>query len=154
MTFGSAKETLFEAISKVDQKLANELVARALDAGINHFNTADLYTGGQSEEFLAKALGNSGRTSLFQRKSASGRVRRSLIKDYRASISRVGGGQPAAPGDRLYRRLSCSPDGSLYPCRRDGGSSGFPGESGKVRYIGFSNWPAWTAAKTVGLQRQ
>jgi len=58
MTFGSAKETLFEAISKVDQKLANELVARALDAGINHFNTADLYTGGQSEEFLAKALGN------------------------------------------------------------------------------------------------
>src|SRR5499427_7461563 len=58
MTFGSAKGTVFEAISKVDQKLANELVAKALDSGITHFNTADVYTGGQSEEFLAKALGN------------------------------------------------------------------------------------------------
>src|SRR5262249_10508365 len=58
MTFGSAKGTVFEAISKVDQKLATELVARALDAGVNHFNTADVYTGGQSEEFLAKALGS------------------------------------------------------------------------------------------------
>jgi hypothetical protein len=24
---------------------------------------------------------------------------------------------------------------------------------GKVRYIGFSNWPAWMAAKAVGIQR-
>src|SRR5947207_3268414 len=58
MTFGSAKDTVFAAISRVDQKLATELVAKALDAGINHFNTADVYTGGQSEEFLAKALGS------------------------------------------------------------------------------------------------
>src|SRR5262245_1407927 len=58
MTFGSAKGTVFEGISKVDQKLATELVAKSLDAGINHFNTADVYTGGQSEEFLGKALGN------------------------------------------------------------------------------------------------
>ena len=43
MTFGSAKGTVFEAISKVDEKLATELVARALDSGINHFNTADVY---------------------------------------------------------------------------------------------------------------
>src|SRR5262249_28866201 len=27
-------------------------------------------------------------------------------------------------------------------------------KSGKVRYVGFSNWPAWLAAKGVGLQRQ
>src|SRR5207248_1547580 len=27
-------------------------------------------------------------------------------------------------------------------------------KSGKVRYIGFSNWNAWIAAKTVGLQRE
>src|SRR6516162_11625312 len=57
MTFGSAKGTIFEGISKVDQNLANDLVAKALDSGINHFNTADVYTGGQSEEFLGKALG-------------------------------------------------------------------------------------------------
>src|SRR6185312_12234772 len=27
-------------------------------------------------------------------------------------------------------------------------------KSGKVRYVGFSNWPAWLAAKTLGLQRE
>src|SRR5262245_13255263 len=58
MTFRSSKGTIFESISRVDEKLANELVAKALDAGINHFNTADVYTGGQSEELLGKALGS------------------------------------------------------------------------------------------------
>ena len=57
MTFGSAAGTIFEGISKVDQKLASELVSKALDVGINHFNTADVYTGGQSEEMLSRALG-------------------------------------------------------------------------------------------------
>jgi aryl-alcohol dehydrogenase-like predicted oxidoreductase len=42
MTFGSG-EGAFSSVYKVDQALANELVARALDAGINFFNTADAY---------------------------------------------------------------------------------------------------------------
>jgi aryl-alcohol dehydrogenase-like predicted oxidoreductase len=29
-----------------------------------------------------------------------------------------------------------------------------PVQQGKVRYVGFSNWPAWFAAKAVGLQRE
>src|SRR5713101_3140354 len=56
MTFGSSGG-LFANISKVDQSLANEMIARTLDAGINFFNTADGYTGGQSEEMLSRALG-------------------------------------------------------------------------------------------------
>src|SRR5262249_36570455 len=56
MTFGQS-EGLFKSISKVGQDLANELVARALDAGVNFFNTADVYTEGQSETMLGKALG-------------------------------------------------------------------------------------------------
>src|SRR5215831_18088019 len=58
MTFGSAPGTAFEGISRVDQSLASNLVAKSIDAGVNHFNTADVYTRGQSEEFLGKALGN------------------------------------------------------------------------------------------------
>src|SRR5690242_18536542 len=56
MTFGSG-EGAAAAISKVDQWGATELVARALDAGITFFNTADAYAGGQSEELLGQALG-------------------------------------------------------------------------------------------------
>ncbi len=155
MTFGSAKGTVFEAISRVDQKLANELVARSLDAGINHFNSADVYTGGQSEEFLAKALGSrrkdvvistkvgfrSGEALLHQGlsrrhilDSVDGSLRR-LATDY-IDVYLVHRMDPHAPVEETAEALD-----SLV-------------KAGKVRYIGFSNWPAWVAAKTVGLQRE
>src|SRR5580704_12668131 len=57
MTFGSS-EGIFAAVAKVGHALADELVNKALDAGINFFNSADVYTGGQSEQMLGKALGS------------------------------------------------------------------------------------------------
>ena len=80
MTFGSAEGTRFAAISRVDQKLATELVAKALDAGINHFNTADVYAGGESERMLGKSFWQkhweAGEGMLSsQRRSASGAAR-------------------------------------------------------------------------------
>src|SRR5262249_19208606 len=56
MTFGRWKGP-FEAISKVDSALADQIIGKTRDAGINFFNTADGYTGGQSEEMLGRALG-------------------------------------------------------------------------------------------------
>ena len=50
--------------TKVDEKLAIELVHHAIDAGVNYIDTAYPYHGtgmasaGQSEPFVAKALGN------------------------------------------------------------------------------------------------
>jgi len=155
MTFGSAKGTVFEGISKVDQPLANELVAKALDAGINHFNTADVYTGGQSEEFLARALGNRRKDVVISTKvgfrrgealvhqglsrhhileSAEGSLRR-LNTDY-IDVYLVHRFDAYTPVDETAEALD-----SLV-------------KSGKVRYVGFSNWPAWLAAKTLGLQRE
>jgi aryl-alcohol dehydrogenase-like predicted oxidoreductase len=154
MTFGSAKGTIFEAISRVDQQLANQLVGKALDAGINHFNTADVYTGGQSEEFLAKALGarrkdvvistkvgfRSGAALLHQGlsrhhilASAEDSLRR-LNTDY-IDVYLVHRLDPYTPVEETVEALD-----SLV-------------RSGKVRYVGFSNWNAWIAAKALGLQR-
>src|SRR5215510_14023102 len=99
MTFGSAKGTVFEGISKVDQSLANEMVAKALNAGINHFNTADVYTGGQSEEFLAKALGNRRKDVVISTKvgfrSADGVIhqglsRQHILESVHGSLRRLG----------------------------------------------------------------
>ena len=56
MTFGTGKGP-FAAVSKVGPELADQIIGKTLDAGINFFNTADGYTGGQSEEMLGKALG-------------------------------------------------------------------------------------------------
>src|SRR4029079_16109783 len=62
MTFGTPggpNAALQAAIAKGNsQDLAGEIVSRALDDGINHFNTANVYTAGDSEQMLVKALGN------------------------------------------------------------------------------------------------
>ena len=44
--------------SRIDEAGARAVVAAAIDAGINFFDTADLYGGGASEEFLGRALGS------------------------------------------------------------------------------------------------
>jgi aryl-alcohol dehydrogenase-like predicted oxidoreductase len=43
MTFGSG-EGMFKVIGAVDQKGADELIKAAFDAGINFFDTADVYS--------------------------------------------------------------------------------------------------------------
>ena len=43
---------------RIDEAAAGDVVAAALDVGITFFDTADLYGGGKSEEFLGRALGS------------------------------------------------------------------------------------------------
>jgi aryl-alcohol dehydrogenase-like predicted oxidoreductase len=155
MTFGSAQGTIFEAISRVDQKLANQLVARALDAGINHFNTADVYTGGQSEEFLAKALGSRRKDVVISTKVGfrsgealihQGLSRHHILDSAEESLRRLG-------TDYIDVYLVHRVD-SHTPVEETADALDRLVKSGKVRYAGFSNWPAWMAAKTVGIQRE
>src|SRR6266851_3111031 len=56
MTFG---ENYFN-IAVVNQASANEMVARALSAGINFFDTADVYSYGESETVLGQSLKDTG----------------------------------------------------------------------------------------------
>ena len=42
---------------RVDEQATAKVVGAALDAGITHFDTAEMYGGGKSEEFLGRALG-------------------------------------------------------------------------------------------------
>ena len=43
---------------KIDEDASRAVVHAALDAGITHFDTAEMYGGGKSEEFLGAALGS------------------------------------------------------------------------------------------------
>src|SRR5258708_21859433 len=56
MTFGDN----FLNIAVVDQAGANQMVTRSLEAGINFFDTADVYAYGQSETILGQALKDCG----------------------------------------------------------------------------------------------
>src|ERR1700756_4583201 len=57
MTFGGSG-TIFQAIGGLPQQDADTLVGNALDAGVNFFDTANVYSGGESETMLGKALGS------------------------------------------------------------------------------------------------
>ena len=55
MTFGG--DGMYKAIGSTEQAEADRLVGACLDAGINFFDTADVYSAGRSEQILGKALG-------------------------------------------------------------------------------------------------
>src|SRR5205807_9557450 len=56
MTFGDS-EGMFKVIAGLDQKAVNGLVNKSLDAGVNFFDTANVYSAGASETTLGRALG-------------------------------------------------------------------------------------------------
>ncbi|HJT89017.1 MAG TPA: aldo/keto reductase [Bryobacteraceae bacterium] len=154
MTFGRA-EGIFAAVSKVDQPLANELVAKALDAGINHFNTADVYTGGQSEQMLAKALGSRRKDVVVSTKVGArtgqallhqGLSRQHILSSAEDSLRRL---NTDYIDIYLVHRVDLT-----TPIEETLEALDTLARTGKVRYIGFSNWNAWRAAKAVGLQSE
>ena len=55
MTF-AGKGDMWGVIGSVEQKGADEMVERALSRGINFFDTADVYSMGDSEQMLGQAL--------------------------------------------------------------------------------------------------
>src|SRR5215475_11949750 len=59
MTFGG--RGFWTAIGTLDQSIADRIVGRALDAGVNFIDTADVYSEGLSEEITGRAIGNAGR---------------------------------------------------------------------------------------------
>ncbi len=154
MTFGSAPG-IFAAVSKVDQNLAAELVAKAIDAGVNFFNTADVYTGGQSEQMLGKALGSRRKDVVIATKVGfrsgealihQGLSRRHILDSAEGCLQRLN-------TDYLDVYLVHRMD-PLTPVEETLDALDSLVKQGKVRYVGFSNWPAWFASKAVGLQKQ
>jgi aryl-alcohol dehydrogenase-like predicted oxidoreductase len=155
MTFGEAPPgTAFAAIYKVDQRGADDLVARALDAGVNCFNTADAYAEGRSEEMLGRALGQRRRDVVIATKVGNrmgpGLIRQGLSRQHvigaaEESLRRLG-------TDYLDVYLAHRLD-PYTPLEETLDALDDLVRAGKVRYVGFSNWPAWLAAKAVGLQR-
>jgi len=155
MTFGTS-DGIFAAVSKVSgQDLANQLVGKALDAGINHFNTADVYTAGQSETMLGKALGSRRKDVVISTKVGfrtapalihQGLSRHHILESAEDSLRRLG-------TDYIDIYLVHRPD-FLTPIEETLEALDTLARTGKVRYVGFSNWTAWRAAKAVGIQER
>jgi len=148
---------LFRAIGTVDQAGADVLIKESIDAGINFFDTADVYSEGESEKTLGQSLKNLNiprkdviiATKVFGRtgpgRNDVGASRGHIMDAVEASLQRlqtdhidlyqIHGNDTITPIEETLRALD-----SLVT-------------SGKVRYIGVSNWQAWKIAKALGISQ-
>jgi aryl-alcohol dehydrogenase-like predicted oxidoreductase len=154
MTFGSSANPIFASVYKVDQAGADALVGRAIDAGVNFFNSADVYAEGNSERILGKAIGARRKEVVIATKVGNrmgpsvieaGLSRRHIMAAAEGSLTRLG-------TDYIDVYLVHKVD-TLTPLEETIEALEDLVRQGKVRYIGFSNWPAWMAAKAIGVQR-
>ncbi|HLY20482.1 MAG TPA: aldo/keto reductase [Bryobacteraceae bacterium] len=158
MTFGSG----FFNIAVVDQAGANQMVGRSLQAGINFFDTADVYSSGESETILGRALKECGAaresvvvaTKVFAPMSRAAAQREGDANNYGLSRLHIMAGCEAS-----LRRLGTDYI-DLYQVH--GFDMATPVEEtlralddlvrqGKVRYAGCSNWPARHLMKALCL---
>jgi aryl-alcohol dehydrogenase-like predicted oxidoreductase len=154
MTF-SGGQGFWKAIGTVDQAGAEVLVKKCVDAGINFFDTADVYSEGDSERMLGQALKNLKiprkdiviATKVFGRvgqgRNDVGASRGHIMDAVEASLTRlqtdhidlyqIHGNDVITPVEETLRALD-----TLV-------------QQGKVRYIGVSNWQSWKIAKALGI---
>ncbi|WP_438392624.1 aldo/keto reductase [Caballeronia sp. DA-9] len=157
MTFGEGG--IWTNIGGLQQADADKLIGRALDAGINFLDTADVYADGTSEIMTGQALknlkvprenvvvatkihGETGTKGINSR----GASRFHIIDGVKASLKRLQldhidlyqlhGFDPATPIEEALRALD-----TLV-------------QHGHVRYIGVSNWAAWQIAKALGISER
>jgi aryl-alcohol dehydrogenase (NADP+) len=149
MTYGSSQWRPWV----LDEEASRPLVREALDAGINFFDTADMYSLGRSEEVLGRALKDFGparenlviATKVFYPMSDDpadrGLSRRHIMKSIDASLRRLG--LDYVDLYQIHRFDEEIPIEetleALYDVVR----------AGKARYLGASSMPSWRFAKML-----
>ncbi|HYE47340.1 MAG TPA: aldo/keto reductase [Caulobacter sp.] len=155
MTFADSNTGMWGAIGAVDQKGTDAMVERALAAGVNIIDTADVYSAGQSERMVGAALRNLGvkrsdvviATKVYGEMGKGpndrGASRGHIMDGVKASLERMGldhidlfqihANDPITPVEETLRALD-----DLV-------------SQGLVRYIGCSNWAAWKMMKAHGI---
>jgi aryl-alcohol dehydrogenase-like predicted oxidoreductase len=156
MTFGDNPEAgMWKAIGQLPQGEVDAIIGRALAAGVNFIDTADVYSFGASEKLTGQALKNLGvarkdvviATKVYSEMGPGpndrGASRGHICDGVKASLERlqtdyidlyqIHANDPVTPIDETLRALD-----DLV-------------RQGLVRYIGISNWAAWKIAKALGI---
>lgn len=159
MTFGSStQDTMWGQIAGLDQDGVDRIVERALAAGVNFIDTANVYSGGESERLLGQSLQNL-------------QVRRSDVVVATKAFIRMGPGPNDAGASRghIMDAVQQSLDRlqtdhiDLYQIHGNDSVTGIDEtlralddlvSRGLVRYIGVSNWAAWKMMKALGISER
>jgi aryl-alcohol dehydrogenase-like predicted oxidoreductase len=135
-----------------DQKTAEKIVHKFLDAGGNHIDTANVYADGRSEQIVGTAiedrrdrviLATKVRFSMGERPNDQGLSRYHIIQSVEASLHRL----QTEVIDLLYAHCwdPITPPEETLRAFDDLVASG------KVRYIGVSNFKAWQLMKALAI---
>jgi aryl-alcohol dehydrogenase-like predicted oxidoreductase len=137
-------------VGQIDVEGARKQIGLARDAGVNLFDTADVYSNGLSEEILGEALGSDRDDVLIATKARmamgdgpndAGLSRHHLIRSAEASLRRLG-------TDYIDLYQVHEWDGQT-PLEETLQTLDDLVRSGKVRYIGCSNYAAWQLMKAL-----
>ena len=147
MTFGNGW-----GFGGIEVSTADQILGKAMDAGVNFVDTADVYSDGRSEEILGAAL-HGRRDRLVIATKAYGRMGRGpndsglsryhLVRACEESLRRLG-------TDRidLYQIHGFDP---VTPLEETLAALDHLVESGKVLSVGLCNLAAWQIAKALGI---
>ncbi|HZC22729.1 MAG TPA: aldo/keto reductase [Candidatus Binatia bacterium] len=153
-TFGGGNE-FFRAWGQTDVEEARRLVDICLDAGINLFDTADVYSNGLSEEILGKAVAGKRHDLLISSKTTFrlgdgpndvGSSRYHIVRACEASLRRLG-------TDYIDIYHMHGFDG-MTPIEETVEALDTLVRSGKVRYIACSNFSGWHLMKSLATSER
>lgn len=156
MTFGGSENAgMWRNIGALQQEAVDSLVGRAIEGGVNFFDTADVYSFGESERLLGQAFKNLGTkrkdvviaTKVYgevgpgpnDRGASRGHIMDSVqmslerLQTDHIDLYQIHASDPVTPVDETLRALD-----DLT-------------RQGLVRYVGVSNWSAWKIAKALGI---
>ena len=154
MTFGGVGQ-IWEVIGGINQTAVDAIVHRALDGGINFIDTADVYSAGESEVMTGKALAARRHDVVLATKvrgrtgkgpNQVGLSRLHILDAVEASLRRLG-----TDYIDLYQIHRFDPLTAVDDTMR---ALDDLVRSGKVRYIGCSNLPAWYVMKALAVSRE
>ncbi len=159
MTFGgNADAGMWKAIGALEQPIVNEIVGAALAAGVNFFDTADVYAFGESERRLGQALKDLGAprkdvviaTKVYGNMGPGpndrGASRGHIMDSVQASLERL-----QTDHIDLYQIHATDP---VTPIEETLRALDDLTRQGLVRYVGVSNWTAWRIAKALGISER
>ena len=159
MTFGgNADAGMWKAIGALEQPIVNEIVGAALAAGVNFFDTADVYSFGESERRLGQALKDLGAprkdvviaTKVYGNMGPGpndrGASRGHIMDSVQASLERL-----QTDHIDLYQIHATDP---VTPIEETLRALDDLTRQGLVRYVGVSNWTAWRIAKALGISER
>lgn len=145
MNFGSDAPWMID-----DREQSEDIIERAIDHGINFFDTANVYSHGESEEILGEALsGRRGEVVLAtkvygemaDRPNGQGLSRRHILEQAEASLDRLN-----TDYIDLYQIHRWDDD---TPITETLSALDQLVNEGKVRYVGASTMPAWKFTKAL-----